>query len=315
MKLQPCSGKQRQSNQIDEEEDIQRGQDEKETVELKTELVTRVAEEDIQRGEEEKETLELKTELVTRVAEEDIDKKETMELKTELVTHVATEQLPRIPLVVARPNKTNQGVIFVLEQASLVLAHVGKRYRILHAEEHGTFLRKKNLNPSNYRPDIVHEALVEIMDSRLRMAGNLKAVYIRTDDGILIKVDPNARIPRSLETFCDMMVELLQKFSIKAKGHPKKLLSLVKNPITQHLPASPLKLGLSFSSQKKVHFRDYVSEIKSDQDIVFVVGTMAHGKIESDYLDDVISVSGYPLSAAVCLRHICTAFERKWNIH
>ena len=45
------------------------------------------------------------------------------------------------------------------------------------------------------------------MDSRLRMAGKLKAVYIRTDEGVLIKVEPNARIPRTLEEFCDMMGE------------------------------------------------------------------------------------------------------------
>lgn len=206
------------------------------------------------------------------------------------------------------------GAIFVLEKASLVLAHVGKRYQILSSDEHAGFLRRKNLNPYDYRPDIVHEALLEIMDSRLRMAGRLKAIYIRTDDGALIKVEPNALIPRSLKEFCNMMAELRQKFSIKAAGNKGKLLRLLKNPVTQYLPVNSRKIGLSCSSEKAVNLRDYVSGIGSCDDVVFVVGAMAHGRIECDYMEDLISVSHLHLSAAVCLSCICIAMERKWGI-
>lgn len=152
------------------------------------------------------------------------------------------------------------------------------------------------------------------MDSRLRLAGRLRAVYIRTDEGILIKVEPNSLIPRTLGNFCNMMAELLQTLRIKAKGHHKKLLRVVANPVSKYLPPMSRKIGLSFSSEKAVQLREYVSGVNCNEDVVFVVGAMAHGKIECDYIEDLVSVSHHRLSSADCLRHICIAMERKWSI-
>ena len=47
---------------------------------------------------------------------------------------------------------------------------------------------------------------------------------------------------------------------------------------------------------------------------VFVVGAMAHGKLEVTYVDKWVSVSEFPLSAACCLGRITNAFEDKWDI-
>ncbi|RYR25027.1 hypothetical protein Ahy_B02g058669 isoform B [Arachis hypogaea] len=136
------------------------------------------------------------------------------------------------------------GIYFVLQNASLVAAYVGKRYQILNPDEHANFLRRKNKNPYDYRPDIVHEALLQIMGSRLCMAGRVHGVFIKTDEGILIRVEPNTQIPKTLGSFCNMMAELLQKFSIKSKGNRGKLLRLIENPVTQHLPVNSRKIVL-----------------------------------------------------------------------
>ncbi|MED6186867.1 hypothetical protein PIB30_070764 [Stylosanthes scabra] len=162
------------------------------------------------------------------------------------------------------------GVHFVLQKASLVAAYVGKRYQILNPDEHANFLRRKNKNPYDYRPDIVHEALLQIMGSRLCMAGRLCGVFITTDEGILIRVEPNTQIPKTLGSFCNMMAELLQKFSIKSKGNRGKLLRLIENPVTQHLPVNSRKIGLSISSPKAVQINDYVAAANHDENLVFV---------------------------------------------
>ncbi|PQQ11823.1 ribosomal RNA small subunit methyltransferase NEP1-like [Prunus yedoensis var. nudiflora] len=201
--------------------------------------------------------------------------------------------LPGIPLTPSNQNM-NRGVTFVLEKASLVPAFVGRTYQILNPQVHADFLRRKKLDPYKYRPDIVHEALRQIMDTRLCKAGRLDAVYIKTDEGVLIKVEPQATIPESLEKFCYMMSQLLQKLSIKSTGRRGRLLRVVKNPIAQHLPANSLKIG--------------------KPPIMRRVGAMAHGRIDSENADDIISVSDYPLSAVVCLERISIALERKWNI-
>ncbi|XP_021749182.1 ribosomal RNA small subunit methyltransferase NEP1-like [Chenopodium quinoa] len=181
------------------------------------------------------------------------------------------------------------GVTFVLEKASLTLAYIGKRYQIVSSNHHADFLRKKKMNPYIYRPDIVHRALRKIMASRLCKDGRLKAVYIRTEDGVLIKVEPYVKIPRQLEVFCDMMAELLQALSIKAKGSRKKLLRVVANPVTKYLSPTSHKIGLSYSSENAVDIREYINGISSDEDVVFAVGVMAHGKIDCDYIEDLVS--------------------------
>uniref|UniRef100_A0A453SVS1 tRNA/rRNA methyltransferase SpoU type domain-containing protein n=2 Tax=Aegilops tauschii subsp. strangulata TaxID=200361 RepID=A0A453SVS1_AEGTS len=107
---------------------------------------------------------------------------------------------------------------------------------------------------------------------------------------------------------------LLQKLSITAVGRREKLLNVIKNPVTQYLPVGSRKIGLSYSADKSVKLNDYVAEFSDDEALVFVVGAMAHGKIDSAYTDDQIQISSYPLSAAWCLGKICTALEQKWDI-
>ncbi|KAK2388476.1 ribosomal RNA small subunit methyltransferase NEP1 [Trifolium repens] len=95
---------------------------------------------------------------------------------------------------------------------------------------------------------------------------------------------------RTFRILPPLKMELLQKLSISATGKREKLLRTLKNPTV------------------------LLSTIPSNLDLVFVVGAMAHGKIETDYTEDYIAVSGYPLSAAYCIARICNSIEGKWNI-
>jgi len=211
-------------------------------------------------------------------------------------------------------NANKDGIIFILEKASLEVAKVGKSYQLLNSDDHANFLRKNNRNPADYRPDIVHQALLMILDSRINKSGRLRAVYVRTEKGVLIEVKPFVRIPRTFKRFAGIMLQLLQKLSISAVGKREKLLRVIKNPVTQYLPINSRRIGLSHSSDKLVNINQYVASAGSDVDLVFVVGAMAHGKIDKDYADDFISVSGYPLSAAYCISMITIALEAKYSI-
>ncbi|XP_004498383.1 uncharacterized protein [Cicer arietinum] len=225
-------------------------------------------------------------------------------------------ELDGIPIAppVELKNSEKPGVIFILEKASLEIGKVGKTYKLLNSDDHANFLLRDKKNPGDYRPDITHQALLSILDSPLNKAGRLKAVYIKTEKGDLIEVKPYVRLPRTFKRFAGVMVELLQKLSISAAGKREKLLRMVKNPVTKYLPLNSRKVGFSFSSEKLVHMNDYVSTIPSNMDLVFVVGAMAHGKVEVDYIDDYLAISAYPLSAAYCITRICGSLESKWNI-
>lgn len=260
--------------------------------------------EEIEEEEGEKEGAEKK--LKSGVTDSDEEKAEA-----------AAQELSGIPVNLNEQqgnDKNNPGVIFILEKASLEVAKVGKSYQLLNSEDHANFLRKNNRNPAEYRPDISHQAILNILDSPLNKAGKLRALYVKTEKGVLIEIKPHVRIPRTFKRFAGIMLQLLQKLSISAVGKREKLLRVIKNPVTQYLPVNSRKIGFSHSSEKLVDMHDYVATVDNDATLVFVVGAMAHGKIENDYIEDFISISGYPLSAAYCITRITNALERKYKI-
>ncbi|KAL0440820.1 UNVERIFIED_CONTAM: Ribosomal RNA small subunit methyltransferase nep-1 [Sesamum radiatum] len=168
--------------------------------------------------------------------------------------------------------ESGPGVVFVFEQASLVLARVNKSYQILNPDEHAGFMRKHNLDRRDYRPDIIHEAAIA--------------------------------------------AQLFQKLSIKGSGRHRnrKLLQMIQNPVTMHLPAGSHKIGLSSTSSKAVDLGEYFGTTGNDRTLVFVIGAMAHGKIDNDYMDDFVAVSSLPLSARACVSLICDALEWQQTI-
>lgn len=107
-------------------------------------------------------------------------------------------------------------------------------------------------------------------------------------------------------------MQLLHKFSVRANDGPMKLLKVIKNPITDHLPVGVKKILMSFSSNKVENCRELVP--KSEEPIAIVIGAMAHGKVDVDYIEDTISVSNYPLSAALTCAKLCSAFEEVWKV-
>lgn len=226
----------------------------------------------------------------------------------------AVNELAGIPIAPLENNNSKPGIIFILEKASLEVAKVGKSYQLLNSDDHANFIKRNKRNPAEYRPDIAHQAILTILDSPLNKAGRLRALYVRTEKGVLFEVKPHVRIPRTYKRFSGIILQLLQKLSISAVGKREKLLRVIKNPVTQYLPLNSRKIGFSHSSERLVDIGDYVSAVPDDVNLVFVVGAMAHGKIDNDYVDDYISISGYPLSAAFCIARICGAFERKCKI-
>lgn len=118
-------------------------------------------------------------------------------------------------------------------------------------------------------------------------------------------------INRFYKRFFLISVQLLHKFAIRASDGPMKLLKVIKNPITGHLPVGVKKITMSFSSKVVTNTRELVPK---DEPVVMIIGAMAHGKVEVDYSEDVISISNYPLSAALTCAKLCTAFEEVWNV-
>ncbi|XP_017782424.1 PREDICTED: ribosomal RNA small subunit methyltransferase NEP1 [Nicrophorus vespilloides] len=212
-------------------------------------------------------------------------------------------------LVTAHVKNQEKRLIIILEDAQLESVKVGNGFELLNCDDHAHILKKNNRNPSEVRPDITHQCLLMLLDSPLNRAGLLQ-VYIHTKNNVLIEVNPQTRIPRTFKRFAGLMVQLLHKFAVRASDSSMKLLKVIKNPVTDHLPVGVKKIAMSFSS-KVTPCRELVP---TEEPIAIVIGAMAHGKIDLDYTEDTISISNYPLSAALTCTKLCSAFEETWNV-
>ena len=81
---------------------------------------------------------------------------------------------------------------------------VDKQFELLNCDLHKSLGRKCNRDISSCRPDITHQCLLNLMDSPLNRAGLLQ-VYIHTEKGVLIEINPATRIPRTFNRFCGLM--------------------------------------------------------------------------------------------------------------
>ncbi|XP_073409083.1 ribosomal RNA small subunit methyltransferase NEP1 [Dendrobates tinctorius] len=206
--------------------------------------------------------------------------------------------------------KKNKRLIVLLEGASLETVRVGKTYELLNCDQHKNILVKNGRDPGEVRPDITHQSLLMLLDSPLNRAGLLQ-VYIHTQKNVLIEVNPQTRIPRTFPRFCGLMVQLLHKLSVRAADGPQKLLKVIKNPITDHLPAGCVKISTSFQGESVGCVRDLVP---SEEPMIVVIGAFAHGSVSVDFAERCVSISQYPLSAALTCAKVCTAFEEVWGV-
>eukprot|EP01132_Coremiostelium_polycephalum_P009618 gene9618-11785_t len=160
-----------------------------------------------------------------------------------------------------KPTLNNEKkLIIVLEHATLETIKVKQSYQLLNSDDHIDFLKKHKREASEARPDITHQCLLALFDSPLNKAGLLQ-VFIRTTKNVLIEINPGTRIPRTYQRFAGLMVQLLNKLSIRATNGPDKLFKVIKNPITDHIPPGIKIYSTSFAAPRCVDLFEFVPEI------------------------------------------------------
>ncbi|KAL1931251.1 hypothetical protein VTP01DRAFT_10388 [Rhizomucor pusillus] len=215
-------------------------------------------------------------------------------------------------------NNNNKKLIIVLENASLEAAQLrpwDTKLQLLNCDEHQSILKKLGRDISDARPDIVHQCLLAILDSPLNKSGHME-VYIHTAKGVVIRVNPACRIPRTIKRFSGLMVQLLERGRITSDQEGSTLLEILPGDITEHLPQKSKRIALSWNSPKVRLFKYFKESIPEGQPVVVVVGAMAKGPdtFADRYVQEKIGISEYALSAAVACSKVCCALEDLWDI-
>ena len=199
----------------------------------------------------------------------------------------------------------------ILEHANLELTKDKKNPEIINSDDHRNLIKKMNKSLEDFRPDVLHQCLLNLFESPLNKAGMLQ-VFIRTKENVLIEISPKTKIPRTIKRFCGLMGQLLQKYRIRALNSSEVLLKVIKNPITQYIPFGCPIISTNEKS-KTVKLEEYIDNLKSNN-VAFVVGAISKGDVNIDYMTDTISISSFPLTAGIVCSKICTAAEKCWDI-
>ncbi|XP_074109795.1 ribosomal RNA small subunit methyltransferase NEP1-like [Cotesia typhae] len=206
------------------------------------------------------------------------------------------------------PVNLDKRLIIILENAQLETAKVGKKFELLHSRHDIPLLKKYNRERETTKPEIVHQCLMMLLDSPLNRAGYLQ-VYIRTDKNVLIEVNPGTRISRTFKRFAGVMAQLLHTNKVRAVGQPVDLLKVIKNPITNYLPANCKKILMSCRAKEFKHPEELVPD---NEPVVIVIGAIEQGQVKTDYTDSTVAINDYSTSAAYISASLCSAFARKW---
>ncbi|KAI7861534.1 Alpha/beta knot methyltransferase [Spinellus fusiger] len=218
------------------------------------------------------------------------------------------------------PAPPSKKLIVVLENASLEAAKLtthwyDNKLQLLNCDEHQSILKRLGRDISDARPDIVHQCLLTLLDSPLNKAGHLE-VYIHTAQGIVIRINPKCRIPRTIKRFSGLMVQLLERgFIATSAQDTEKLLEIIPAPLTQYLPENATKIALSWNADRVRLYR-YFGTLPPSSPIVVAVGAMAKGPdtFADSYVDRKIGISEYSLSASVACGKVCCALEDFWDV-
>ena len=75
------------------------------------------------------------------------------------------------------PKIEGRQVIVILDMAQLETVKTRKGdYQLLNCDDHISIMRKHNKDPQMFRPDIVHQELMAVLDSPLNKAGLVKVL-------------------------------------------------------------------------------------------------------------------------------------------
>ena len=218
-------------------------------------------------------------------------------------------------------NKLKKKLIIILEGATLELGNIKKNPQILNCDDHYKIIKSMKKKLDEYRPDIVHQCLLNLFDSPLNKSGLLQ-VYIHTNKNILIEINQKTRIPRTFKRFSGLFSQLFLKNEIKIESNNNEeiLLKILNIKIESLIEDMP-KILLSEKGRLvdiDIYCKNLENNLKErkNKNICFIIGTNPKGDIDQmiKYNDDCISLSSFDLDSNIVCAKLCSSFEKSWGI-
>jgi rRNA small subunit pseudouridine methyltransferase Nep1 len=160
------------------------------------------------------------------------------------------------------------------------------------------------------RPDIVHNTLLQILETPLNWEGHLR-VFVHTQDDHVISISPIVRLPKNYIRFVGLIEQLFQENQVPKKGAP--LLRIEKMPLQSLVKRiEPSRVvGFSTLGSPTLMRKAAMSAGKLREPLVFV-GAFPRGHFTGEtrqLMDDMFSVDRRSLDAWIVAGRFVYDFE------
>ena len=150
-------------------------------------------------------------------------------------------------------------IIVVLDEVSLEIARTKRGVELINCDEHAKFIIKMKKRPEDFRPDIVHQCLLALLDSPLNKFNKLQ-VILRTQKGLTIEINPSIRLPRTYKRFSGLFAQLMTKGRIQAPSGGATLLNVTNHPVHALVPPKSRYIQLTKHGHLVPDLTNFITE-------------------------------------------------------
>jgi rRNA small subunit pseudouridine methyltransferase Nep1 len=163
------------------------------------------------------------------------------------------------------------------------------------------------------RPDIVHNTLLQVLETPLNWEGHLR-VLVQTQDDYIITINPKVRLPKNYIRFIGLIEQLFAQKRVPGEGEP--LLSLEKGDVPKLVRmVAPTKVFGFSTSGKPALMRAVADQASKLKNPLTLIGAYPRGHFTEQTrrsTDEMFSVDRESLDAWVVAGRFVYDFE--WSI-
>ena len=181
---------------------------------------------------------------------------------------------------------------------------------ILDDSKHHLAMKDLRNREKRGRPDIIHQCLLSVLDSR---ASKYIDIYVHTIDGKIIWINNKTRLPRNYNRFIGLMEDLFDKKEIKANGDV--LLKILKVDLRYILKDADIVVVLTENGDKDEEFLKEVFKLKNP---AVCIGAFPHGDFEEETMNvlrslnaEFVALSKEPLTSLYITNRVICIYENE----
>ncbi len=178
---------------------------------------------------------------------------------------------------------------------------------VLDDSKHHSAMRDLDEREKRGRPDIIHQCLLSVLDSR---ASRFLEIYVHTIDDRIIWINNETRLPRNYNRFIGLMEDLFEKEEIKAGE--KVLLKILDLELEDLVEDVDLVIVLSERGEKGEEFLR--EAFGGESRVAICIGAFPHGDFDEDTIESLgevefVSIADEPLTSLYITNRVICIYE------